>query len=51
MRWAAHVAGNGRKGVHRGLWCVKLMERDNVENLGLDGWITLTLITLMWRIG
>jgi len=48
MRWAGHVAGNGRKEVHRGLWCVNLMERDHAEDLGLDGRIALKLVFKIW---
>ena len=44
MKWAWHVAGNGRKEVYRGLWCVNPMERDHAEDLGLDGRITLRLV-------
>jgi hypothetical protein len=38
------VAGNGRKEVHRGFLCGNLMERDHVEDLGLDGSIILMQI-------
>jgi hypothetical protein len=48
MRWAGHVEGNGRKDVHRGLWCVNLMERDHVGDLGLDGRIKLRLVHKIW---
>jgi hypothetical protein len=31
MRWAGHVARNGRKEVHTGFWWGSLRERDNLE--------------------
>jgi hypothetical protein len=48
MRWAGHVVGNGNKEVHRGLWCGNLMERDHVEDLGLDGKIAIRLVFKIW---
>jgi hypothetical protein len=48
VRWAGHVADNGGKEGHRGLWCGNLMERDHVEDLGLDGRRALRLIFKIW---
>jgi hypothetical protein len=48
MRWVGHVAGNGRKEVHRGFRCSNLIEKDHVEDLGLDGRKILRFIFQIW---
>ena len=50
-RRAGHVARMGRGEVHKRFWWGNLWERDNLEVLGVDTSITLTLIVLTWRIG
>jgi hypothetical protein len=40
MSWAGHVAlvgGGGRGEMHKGFGCGNLMERDTLEDLGVDG--------------
>jgi hypothetical protein len=49
MRWTEHVACNGGKEVHRGLWCGNLIERDHVEDLSLNGRIALRLVYKIWN--
>ena len=33
---------------HSGLWCGDLMEGDHLEDLGVDGRITLKLVSKKW---
>jgi hypothetical protein len=41
MRWAGHVARIGLGEMHTGFWWGNLRERDNLEELGIDGRIIL----------
>ena len=41
MRWAGHVARMGERRVYTRFWWGKLRERDNLEDPGIDGRITL----------
>jgi hypothetical protein len=46
LRWARHLA---RMGKRRGFYCGDLMERDNLEFLGVDGRIILKWIFKKWN--
>jgi hypothetical protein len=41
MRWAGHVAGMGRRGMHIGHWWESQTERDYKEDKDVGGWIIL----------
>jgi len=41
MRWAGHVACMGRVEAYTGFWWGSLRERDQLEDLGIDGRIIL----------
>jgi hypothetical protein len=51
MRWAGHVARQGRGEVYAGLWWGNLMERDHFEDPGVDGRIILRWIFRHWDVG
>jgi hypothetical protein len=44
MRWVGHVARIERKEVYTGFWWGIWMERDHLEDPGLDGRIILIII-------
>jgi hypothetical protein len=53
MIWAGYVARMGRGKVHTGIWWGNLMERDHLEEQGVDGRIILngSSGSGMWRYG
>jgi hypothetical protein len=44
IRWAGHVARMGRRGIHTGCYWESHKERDNYEDLDVDGRIVLEWI-------
>jgi hypothetical protein len=44
MKWAVYVECMGRAEVHKGFWRGNLMERDHLEDPGIDGRIILRWI-------
>jgi hypothetical protein len=51
MRWVGHVAHLGRGEVHTGFWWGNLWERDQLEDLGIDGRSVLKWIFNKWGRG
>jgi hypothetical protein len=49
MRWEGHLAHMGKGEVSTGLWWGDPRERDNLEDLSLDGWIILKWIFNTWN--
>jgi hypothetical protein len=50
MRWAGHVARNGRREAYRGFWLGNLRLRDHVGDPGIDGRIILGWIFRKWNV-
>jgi hypothetical protein len=48
MRWAGHVARMGRREAYTGFWCGDLREKDQLEDLGVDGRKILEWIFRKW---
>jgi hypothetical protein len=50
IRWAVHVAGvRERTGTHTGFGGGNMKGKDHLEDLGVDGRITLILIFKKWE--
>ena len=41
MGWEGHLARRGIRVIHAEFWCGKLKERDHVDDLDVDGILTL----------
>jgi hypothetical protein len=37
MRWAGHVAGKGRRGMHTGFWWESQKEKDQQQDISVGG--------------
>jgi hypothetical protein len=44
MRWAGHVAGMGRRGMHTGFWWESQIERDHRDDIDPGRWKILKCI-------
>ena len=51
MRWAGHVARMERGEAYTGFWWSNLMERDHLEDPGVDGRVILSWIFRKWDVG
>ena len=51
MRWAGHVARMGRGEACTVFWWGNLRERDNLEDLSVDGIVILIWIFRQWDVG
>ena len=49
MRWVGHKAHKGAGEVYTEFWWGHLRGRDHLENLGVDGGITLNWILKTWE--
>jgi hypothetical protein len=47
-RWVGHVASTGDRKVHTGIWWRDLTAGDHLEELGINGRITLKWIFMKW---
>ena len=48
LKWAGHVARVGERKGYTGFWWRYLMERDHLEDLGIDGKIILKFVFRKW---